>query len=151
MFLWVSYWPQIHCAWCFKRPKLKTSEFGVRKGFLIKKMGALVVPHFHLKKVQSSGFLYIKGRKMGGAVGDWWLKTSGHQQGFQGDWEIFKSLCSSSEDIFLLILEREEERGKGREREKETLMWKRNINWLHPVRTTSGDQTYNLGMCPDWK
>ena len=34
------------------------------------------------------------------------------------------------------------EREEGRER---------NIDWLHPVRTWTGAQTCNLGMCPDWE
>ena len=42
--------------------------------------------------------------------------------------------------IFLLILDREE----GGEREEE-----RERDRLHPVYTLTGDQTRNLGMCPD--
>ena len=42
--------------------------------------------------------------------------------------------------------ERETEGEKGRE----ISMSERNINWLPPVCTPTGDQTHNLGMCPDW-
>ena len=54
-------------ATCFEKPKLKMSEFGVKKDLLIKKapaekIGTLVVSQIHLKKVQSSGFFYVKGR-----------------------------------------------------------------------------------------
>lgn len=43
------------------------SEFGVRKILLItktptEKIGALVVPQIHLKKVKSSAFYYVKGK-----------------------------------------------------------------------------------------
>ena len=41
------------------------------------------------------------------------------------------------------------ERRRERARERETLMWERNINGLPPVHTPTGDQTSNLGMCPD--
>lgn len=49
-------------------PKLKMSQFGVRKGLLIqeaaaKKMGVLVLPQIDLKKVECSGFFYVKGRE----------------------------------------------------------------------------------------
>ena len=37
-----------------------------------------------------------------------------------------------------------------RETERETLMWEGNIDWLPPICTSTGDQTHNLGMCPDW-
>ena len=30
-------------------------------------------------------------------------------------------------------------------------MWKRNIDWLPPICTLIGDQTNNLGICPDWE
>lgn len=45
-------------------------EFGIRKGLLIKKaptekMGDLVMPQTHLRKEQSSVFLYVKGRENG--------------------------------------------------------------------------------------
>lgn len=49
-------------------PKLKASEFGVRKVLLrkpTKKMGDLVVPQLHLKKVESSEFFYVKKRENG--------------------------------------------------------------------------------------
>lgn len=51
----------------------KTSEFGVKKGVLVEKvptekMGALVVSPIHLKKVQSSGFLYVKVKEKGGTI-----------------------------------------------------------------------------------
>lgn len=44
------------------------SEFGIRNGLLIEKlpaekMGALVIPQTRLKKAQSSGFFYVKGRE----------------------------------------------------------------------------------------
>lgn len=44
------------CAQCLEMPKLKLSEFGVRKDLLIEKaptqiIGALVLPQIHLKKV----------------------------------------------------------------------------------------------------
>ena len=52
---------------------------------------------------------------------------------------------SSPEDMFLLISER------GKEKERETLMWERNIDQLPPMRALTGDQTCNLGMCPDWE
>ena len=32
------------------------------------------------------------------------------------------------------------------ERERE-----RSIDWLPPISTSNGDQTYNLSMCPDWE
>nr|KAF6474774.1 hypothetical protein HJG63_010931 [Rousettus aegyptiacus] len=53
------------CVQCFERPELKMSEFGVRKGLLIKKvptekMGDPLVPQIHLKKIQNSAFFYIK-------------------------------------------------------------------------------------------
>lgn len=35
------------------------------------------------------------------------------------------------------------------EREKGTRKKKININGLPPIRTLTGNQTYNLGMCPD--
>ena len=59
-------WSKV-CAQCLEMPKLKLSEFGVRKGLLIKKapthkMGALVSPQIHLKKVQILGFFYVKRR-----------------------------------------------------------------------------------------
>ena len=43
------------CARCFEKPKLKTSEFGLRKGLWIKKaatekMGDLVMPQNHLAR-----------------------------------------------------------------------------------------------------
>ena len=47
--------------------------------------------------------------------------------------------------IFLLILQREE----AIERKTETSLWERNIDQLPPVCTPTGDQTHNLGMCPD--
>ena len=43
-----------------------------------------------------------------------------------------------------LVRERERERGRGRERERE-----RNISRLFPVCAPTGDQTCNLGVCPD--
>lgn len=55
-------------AQCFKMPKLKTSEFGIRKGFLIlDQEGASQEDgrpnlQIHLKKVQNSSFFYVKGR-----------------------------------------------------------------------------------------
>ena len=33
-----------------------------------------------------------------------------------------------------------------RERERE-----KNIDWLPPIHTPTGDWTHRLGMCPDWK
>ena len=54
---------------------------------------------------------------------------------------------------FLLLLEREggvgrgEERERERERERETSVRERNIHWLSPVCTRSGDQTCNLLVC----
>ena len=53
--------------------KFKTSEFGVKEGLLTKKaptktVGASIVPQIHCKKAQGSGFSYVKGREMGGAV-----------------------------------------------------------------------------------
>lgn len=50
-------------------------HFGARTFLMIrklttKKMGFLVVPQIHLKEVQTSGFFYVKERKMGGARGD---------------------------------------------------------------------------------
>ena len=38
-----------------------------------------------------------------------------------------------------------------RERERETSMWERNIVWLPPVPTPTGDRTCNLGLCTDLK
>ena len=35
------------------------------------------------------------------------------------------------------------------ERERETSMCERNISWFLPICILTGDQTYNLGMCPD--
>ena len=45
----------------------------------------------------------------------------------------------------LLILER----GEGRLRERGTRMWERNVDWLPPICTPSGDRTCNLGICPE--
>ena len=50
----------------------------------------------------------------------------------------------SPENMFLLILEREE--GKAREP-----MWQKNNIQLPPIHTLTRDQTHNLGMCPDWE
>ena len=30
-------------------------------------------------------------------------------------------------------------------------MWERSIDWLPSTCTWTGDQTHNLGMCPDWE
>lgn len=65
------------CAWHCKWPKLKITEFGVRKVFSIKessteKMGNLV-QKLYRKKVQISGFLYVKRR--GNGRGKRWLTT----------------------------------------------------------------------------
>lgn len=68
--VWINF--KIHRNICFsiyfifENSKLKTSEFGVRKGSLTKKlpaekMGAQVVPRIYLKKVQSSDFFYVWG------------------------------------------------------------------------------------------
>ena len=38
-----------------------------------------------------------------------------------------------------------------REREREISMWERNIHWLLPMHTSTGDWTPNLGMCLDWE
>ena len=57
----------------------------------------------------------------------------------------------SSPKIHLLILEREGEK------EKETLMGERNIDVREKhqsvafVHVLNGNQTHNLGMCPDWE
>ena len=58
---------------------------------------------------------------------------------------LFLFFKSSPEDIFSLLLEREERRGEGRE----TLMWERSVDWLPPVSTWNRDWTHNLCMCPD--
>ena len=59
----------------------------------------------------------------------------------------FKKNCNPR--TCLLILERGAWEGK-REREgKETSVWERNINWLPLTHTLAGDQTHNLGTCPD--
>lgn len=70
---------QSPCAWHFKRPKLKTSEFRVREGLLMEKvptekMWTLVIPQIHLPNVQHSGFVYLKGR--GNGSGKSWLKIT---------------------------------------------------------------------------
>lgn len=54
----------------FKRPKIKTSGFGVKKGLLIKKaptekMKEIMVPQNNLRKVQNLGFFYVKGKGHG--------------------------------------------------------------------------------------
>lgn len=51
---------------CLEKPKLTTSDFGVRKGLLTKKvptekMGSPVVPQIHGKKVQNLAFFYVRG------------------------------------------------------------------------------------------
>ena len=56
---------QSPCVQRFEKPKLKTSELGVRKGLFMEKsptekMGALVALEIHLKKLQNSGFLHVK-------------------------------------------------------------------------------------------
>ena len=55
-------------------------------------------------------------------------------------------LYSSTEDIFIDSWES----GRGRERAR-TSVWERNINWLLFVGVPTGNQTHNLGMCPDWE
>lgn len=60
-------------------PKLKKSEFGLKKGLLIKKvptkkLGDIVVLQSYLEKVQSLDFLYVKGRgkwKGRGVIDEW--------------------------------------------------------------------------------
>ena len=42
--------------------------------------------------------------------------------------------------MFLLILGKEEGRGV-----------EKNIYQLPPIHTSTGDQTHNLDMCPDWE
>ena len=42
-------------------------------------------------------------------------------------------------------------RETGREKEREILMWDRNIDWLLPIHTPTGNWTCNLSMCPDWE
>ena len=37
----------------------------------------------------------------------------------------------------------------GRKRGRETMTWERNIDWLPPSHTPTGDETCNPGMCPD--
>ena len=59
-------------------------------------------------------------------------KSNKHEVGFCF---FFKS---SPEDMFIDLRERERER-----------LRERNIKWLPPTCTLSGDQTHNLGMCPD--
>ena len=54
--------------------------------------------------------------------------------------KFFKSL---PEDMFFDFRERGR---KVKEREKE-----RNLDQLPPQRTLTGDQTCNLGVCPDWE
>ena len=49
--------------------------------------------------------------------------------------------------IWLLIFWRERE--TDRQTERHTSVWKRNINPLPLICAPTGDQTYNLGMCPD--
>lgn len=61
---------QYPCILCFKRPKIKTSGFGVKKGLLIKKaptekMKDLMVPQINLRKVQNLGLFYVKGKGQG--------------------------------------------------------------------------------------
>ena len=61
----VCYQFKSSCAQCFKRPIFKTSEFGVRKGLLIKrlqfeKIRALGVLQMHLKKSLEFRLLYVK-------------------------------------------------------------------------------------------
>ena len=45
--------------------------------------------------------------------------------------------------------ERKRERRTENQRQRETSTWTRNIDWLPPVSTLTGDQTHSLGMCPD--
>ena len=40
-------------------------------------------------------------------------------------------------------------RGKEKKGEIETSMGKKNIDWLPTICSLTGDQTCNLGMCPD--
>lgn len=59
---------QSPCAWRSKRPKFKTSYFGIRKGLFIKKvptakMGALVMPWIHLKKSTKFRLLLHQGKE----------------------------------------------------------------------------------------
>ena len=61
--------------------------------------------------------------------------------------------------MFLLTLEREEGREGGRRERDEVCVCvcvrererERSIDWLPPISTSNGDQTYNLSMCPDWE
>lgn len=79
------YLPKSSCVQCFKRPKIKISEFGLRKGLLIKKMstekmGVLAVPQIHLKRVEFRLLLCQKGKWEG-----LFCKTSSSKQNFSTD------------------------------------------------------------------
>ena len=61
---------------------------------------------------------------------------------------------SSPEEMFIDCRERKGgERWEQREREtnRQTSIWERNIYWLLPICTLTGDGTHNLDICPDWE
>ena len=55
--------------------------------------------------------------------------------------------ASFFKDFYLFILER----GEGREKKRERNIDVRNIHQLNLVHAPTGEQTCNLGMCPDWE
>ena len=47
--------------------------------------------------------------------------------------------------MYIDFREKEKEKRRERERDRQT-----HIDWSPPTRVPVGDQTCNLGMCPDW-
>ena len=68
----------------------------------------------------------------------------GQRQVYTGNFILFYL----SNFLFIFL-----ERGEGREKERKRNIdvWERNINWFPLIGTSTGDQTQNPSMCPDWE